>query len=265
MLPFFRKIRFQLAMDNQFFKYSRYAIGEIVLVVIGILIALAINNWNEDRKLKESLNIYLERLIHDLDEDTEVLSDQKSLNQFRYYSMQQILVYADLPRNTEVESTPEAFKGKLSGWAMPFPDSLDARFLKTTFNRANQLTKIVLHKSTMDEIKSAGLFSYIDDNNLRSAITDYYDLFEFNLGESENNNILLFRNNWNNILAENGFNSTGRTDYSEIIEWLKKDLKGEAALRNLIANSEWRYFVCESQINEANKLKILLSKYLAAN
>ena len=50
MLPFFRKIRYRLASDNQFFKYSRYAIGEIVLVVIGILIALAINNWNEERK-----------------------------------------------------------------------------------------------------------------------------------------------------------------------------------------------------------------------
>ncbi|WKK66495.1 DUF6090 family protein [Lutimonas zeaxanthinifaciens] len=50
MLPFFRKIRLRLARDNQFFKYSRYAIGEIVLVVIGILIALYINNWNERRK-----------------------------------------------------------------------------------------------------------------------------------------------------------------------------------------------------------------------
>ena len=50
MLPFFRKIRWRLAQDNQFFKYSRYAIGEIVLVVIGILIALYINNWNEEKK-----------------------------------------------------------------------------------------------------------------------------------------------------------------------------------------------------------------------
>jgi hypothetical protein len=44
MIPFFRKTRKKLADDNKFFKYSRYAIGEIVLVVIGILIALQINN-----------------------------------------------------------------------------------------------------------------------------------------------------------------------------------------------------------------------------
>ena len=50
MIPFFRKIRYRLAKDNQFFKYSRYAIGEIVLVVIGILIALQINTWNDQRK-----------------------------------------------------------------------------------------------------------------------------------------------------------------------------------------------------------------------
>ena len=54
MIGFFRKIRKKLADDNQFLKYSRYAIGEILLVVVGILIALQINNWNENRKIKEN-------------------------------------------------------------------------------------------------------------------------------------------------------------------------------------------------------------------
>ena len=52
MINFFRKVRKQLADDNKPLKYMRYAIGEIVLVVVGILIALSINNWNEDRKLE---------------------------------------------------------------------------------------------------------------------------------------------------------------------------------------------------------------------
>jgi len=47
MIPFFRKIRKKMADDNRPLKYMRYAVGEIVLVVIGILIALRINNWNE--------------------------------------------------------------------------------------------------------------------------------------------------------------------------------------------------------------------------
>ena len=50
MLRIFRNIRKQLASENKVMAYLRYAIGEILLVVIGILIALQINNWNEVRK-----------------------------------------------------------------------------------------------------------------------------------------------------------------------------------------------------------------------
>src|SRR6056297_1266377 len=50
MLKFFRKIRQNLLMENKTSKYFKYAIGEILLVVIGILLALQINNWNENRR-----------------------------------------------------------------------------------------------------------------------------------------------------------------------------------------------------------------------
>ncbi len=56
-------------MEKKSGKYLKYAIGEIVLVVIGILIALSINNWNEERKLKQLQIVYLNRLINDLDHD----------------------------------------------------------------------------------------------------------------------------------------------------------------------------------------------------
>ena len=67
MLQFFRKIRQKLLITGKTTKYVNYALGEIILVVIGILIALQINNWNENRKLQaKSLN-YLKRLKIDLD------------------------------------------------------------------------------------------------------------------------------------------------------------------------------------------------------
>ena len=50
MINFFRKIRKQLADQNKPLKYFSYAFGEIVLVMIGILLALQVNNWNEERK-----------------------------------------------------------------------------------------------------------------------------------------------------------------------------------------------------------------------
>ena len=69
MLNFFRKIRKQLAAENQLMKYSRYAIGEIVLVVIGILIALQINNANQERKDNAALGGYLNSIRLNIESD----------------------------------------------------------------------------------------------------------------------------------------------------------------------------------------------------
>ena len=73
MLPFFRKIRKNMADDNRPLQYARYAVGEVLLVVIGILIALQINNWNEDKKGKEELKQYLSSLKENIKEDIQVL------------------------------------------------------------------------------------------------------------------------------------------------------------------------------------------------
>jgi len=70
MIKFFRHLRQNLIMENKTGKYLKYAIGEIVLVVIGILIALQINNWNETRKFNSLKKVYIERLIDDLKQDT---------------------------------------------------------------------------------------------------------------------------------------------------------------------------------------------------
>ena len=69
MIPFFRKIRKKMADENKPMKYMRYAIGEVVLVVIGILIALSINNWNEGRKERDKEVKYLKTLKQDLETD----------------------------------------------------------------------------------------------------------------------------------------------------------------------------------------------------
>lgn len=60
-------------MENKTGKYLKYAIGEIILVVIGILIALAINNWNEEKKGKAELSQYLSSLKENIKEDIQVL------------------------------------------------------------------------------------------------------------------------------------------------------------------------------------------------
>ena len=66
MIKFFRKIRQNLILENKTGKYFKYAIGEIILVVIGILIALSINNWNEKHQAKNKMVSNFQNLIEDL-------------------------------------------------------------------------------------------------------------------------------------------------------------------------------------------------------
>ncbi|SDQ73949.1 DUF6090 family protein [Flagellimonas zhangzhouensis] len=78
MIKFFRKIRQRMLTENQFTKYLLYALGEIILVVIGILLALQINNWNEHRKEETSkkklmLNIRAELMENKLRMEHHIL------------------------------------------------------------------------------------------------------------------------------------------------------------------------------------------------
>jgi len=93
MIVFLRKIRQQLLNENRLSKYLLYAIGEILLVVIGILIALQINNWNEDRKNRENEAYILGEILNNLREHaiqiraiTKARGESKSAvtNMFKY-------------------------------------------------------------------------------------------------------------------------------------------------------------------------------------
>lgn len=68
MISFFRKIRQKLLSQNRVTRYLVYALGEIILVVIGILIALQVNNWNEQRKAENISDITLQKLYAELEE-----------------------------------------------------------------------------------------------------------------------------------------------------------------------------------------------------
>ena len=83
MIKFFRKIRQNLLMENKTGKYFKYAIGEIILVMIGILLALQVNNWNENRKKETLKNEYKTALINDYTKDTIQINDRLSRNNLR--------------------------------------------------------------------------------------------------------------------------------------------------------------------------------------
>lgn len=91
MIKIFRNLRKKLIAQNKVKNYFLYAIGEIILVVIGILIALQINNWNEERKSKIQEQIILKNLVQDLKADSlsfsknlKILTDINSLHKALY-------------------------------------------------------------------------------------------------------------------------------------------------------------------------------------
>ena len=81
MIKFFRKIRKHLLAENKFSKYLIYAIGEIILVVIGILIALQINNWNNDNIERELELNMLSEILTNLEKDVFNFNSKITINE----------------------------------------------------------------------------------------------------------------------------------------------------------------------------------------
>jgi len=101
MIKFFRIIRQKLLTENKFSRYLIYALGEILLVVIGILIALQINNWNDYRKQIKKEREILQQFKIELNEDLLILNETTSYNNFLIKSCDELIRHLenDLPYN----------------------------------------------------------------------------------------------------------------------------------------------------------------------
>jgi len=152
MIPFFRKIRKKMADDNKPIQYMRYAIGEIVLVVIGILIALSINNWNEERKEGLIEQNYLRRLLVDLESDYKTLTFSKGLSNDR---INQIKILTDVITNPSLSNDKST----------QIIESIE----KVTWRSYLPLSKIVYN-----ELLNSGKMSLIQSEKLRNLLSNYY-------------------------------------------------------------------------------------------
>ncbi len=152
MIPFFRKIRKKMADDNKPLRYMRYAIGEIVLVVIGILIAISINSWNEDRKERAIEQIYLLRLYNDLQKDMEILTFSQGLSVIR---INQINLLNDAINN------PDLLLAK--------PKQIIESIEKVTW-----LSYLPLSRIVYNELLNSGKMSLIKSEELREQLAIYY-------------------------------------------------------------------------------------------
>ena len=139
-----------MADENKPLKYMRYAIGEIVLVVVGILIALQINNWNEDQKEIKIQIDYLKRIYTDIQKDTTYLRQK-----IRRSQSEQESYYDFIHSMYDVQSTKEDFVNLIS-YAEWDADEL------------------VLQDDTFTEITTSGKLDLIRDDQLKLSIIEYY-------------------------------------------------------------------------------------------
>ena len=100
MIKFFRKIRQNLISEGKTGKYMTYAFGEIVLVMIGILLALQVNNWNESQKAKQKEQYYLTKLEENLKQDTLLLNREVERIKVKLKNIKTLSLFNDRPKDS---------------------------------------------------------------------------------------------------------------------------------------------------------------------
>ncbi|MFC4720863.1 DUF6090 family protein [Geojedonia litorea] len=172
MIKFFRHIRKSLLLENKTSRYFKYAIGEIVLVVIGILIALQINNWNNHRIERLNENLILKEL------HKEFISNKKQFDTVVFYHKKAfgstIYIKERLPLNLkQINLDSLAYHLFYMGWTY-------------TFNPSKGVTNALMNSST---------FNVISNDELRQLLISWDDVVT-DYQEEE----ILARNNYHNQL-----------------------------------------------------------------
>jgi hypothetical protein len=140
MAKLFNKARQKLLAENKLWPYLKYALGEIVLVVIGILLALQINNWNENKKDRETEIYILNEVVNNLKEDGTVIESILFRREKARRSTDKILTY--LPKGKVNKDTLENDLVNFITFDRCFPISIAYEILKTKGLKLsnNQLT-----------------------------------------------------------------------------------------------------------------------------
>jgi hypothetical protein len=172
MSKIFRKIRVKLLTEKNFSQYLIYALGEIVLVVIGILIALQINNASENKKERQIERSYLERLVIDLKDNEILLSDFREVKQNQLDAANTYLRFS-------------------------FSKDQDSVFnIMPYFSSIFSWTDININQVTFDEMVSSGNLDLISNDSIKIKLLelnkDYTSILNLQSKEKESHDRLLF-------------------------------------------------------------------------
>ncbi|NIK93620.1 hypothetical protein GZ212_15775 [Mangrovimonas sp. CR14] len=179
MIKFFRKIRQQLLSENKFSKYLIYAIGEIILVVIGILIALQINNSNEIRKSRKKEISYLQNIKEDLNINSEKINS---------------LIER---RNNRIEIAHKLI-GHIEGEPV-----LDWHKFNLEIIEIYTWERFYQHNYTFQELISSGNLSYIQNDSIKTLLFDLESTYKQLKAEEDHwrfdSEELIFKTSYNDL------------------------------------------------------------------
>lgn len=148
MISFFRSFRKDLAGSNKIRKYLPYAAGEVFLIVLGILIALALNNWNQHRIIKQKEQFYLEGLKSEFQLSKLKLQKLMEVNRLNYQESQKL---ADYIRN-EYSITDEKELSKLLFNSFSY---------EIAYNPNNSLLNELINSGGLEDISNPELRMYL--------------------------------------------------------------------------------------------------------
>jgi hypothetical protein len=154
MIKFFRKIRQKLLSENKFSRYLTYAIGEVFLVVVGILIALSINNWNTERIERKAEQKLLKTLLVDL------------------VSNEEILKTVELEINSQIEQTV-----KLLALMEDEPNDSSVYKVKGLLFLSSEVADLQINKSGIESLISDNV-KLITNDSIKSSILSISRLYE---------------------------------------------------------------------------------------
>ena len=171
MIKFFRHIRRSLIGQNKPGQYFKYAIGEIVLVVIGILIALQINNWNENRKEWKKEQAFLKEINLDFKSNKVQLDSIVEFNKISLHAGKRLLKIMKLfdPKNPQRNDTNTHLADSIG-----YYNRLVWR--NKSFNPKNGTVKALLNSSSFD---------IIENDSLRRILISWQDVLGDYLEEEQ--------------------------------------------------------------------------------
>jgi len=230
---------------NKTGKYLKYAIGEIILVMVGILLALQVNNWNQKRLAEKQIYSYLVSLTEDLKTDIMLYNSNINGYQIDKANNSQVLINDDY-KTLDVDSITALVSGF---WNL---------------NRTSD--------QTYQKIKSAGLLEMLGTQEINKAVNDYYNIYishynyliEWDRELSEKDGAFWFYNNSfeTNVLrglesSTLPFRDNPDKRKQDLID-LTESIIGRNYLRNAIARDEYGIGIVNNAKSEAERILELI-------